>query len=74
MGNRKQNFTLSSGENTPLLGDHLVPFETVEQRRRIHKPSLFKTLFKSFGWTYMMALLFKLLSDILQFVGPLLIR
>ncbi|XP_069135571.1 multidrug resistance-associated protein 1-like isoform X2 [Argopecten irradians] len=39
-----------------------------------HKPSLFQALFKTFGPTYGCAVIFKSVSDVLQFINPVLLQ
>ncbi|XP_071154276.1 multidrug resistance-associated protein 1-like [Mytilus edulis] len=63
----------SETEKTPLLQTKLLPTKINVQKSTRHKGSLFKALFNSFGWTYLLSLWFKFISDILQFVGPILI-
>ena len=45
-----------------------------QQRRKPRKPSLVMALTRSFGGTFFVAGLFKLLQDLLNFVSPLLLK
>ena len=46
----------------------------VEERRRLPKPSLFLALAKAFGLSFAVAGFLKGISDLLNFVGPQLLK
>ena len=40
----------------------------------LHRPSLFKTMAKSFGLPFCLAAILKLIHDICQFIGPVMLE
>ncbi|OWF48638.1 multidrug resistance-associated protein 1-like isoform X2 [Mizuhopecten yessoensis] len=77
-----RSFTSTITEKTPLLTE--VPTESDIKASEVkngkkpdvpkYKPSLFRALLKTFGPTYCCAILFKSVSDILQFINPVLLQ
>ncbi|KAJ8315796.1 hypothetical protein KUTeg_007946 [Tegillarca granosa] len=66
-------------ETTPLLKEKPDAKESKKDTKKAtvdlsNKPSLFKVLFKTFGWELLHSQIFKLFYDILQFINPLLLQ
>ncbi|XP_041373545.1 multidrug resistance-associated protein 1-like isoform X2 [Gigantopelta aegis] len=65
-------------ERTPLLegSSHSISFTDGSQKKplKLKKPSLFRVLFKLYGWTLLLSHVWKIFYDLLQFVNPLLLN
>ncbi|GAB1601926.1 multidrug resistance-associated protein 1-like [Argonauta hians] len=75
--------TKEPDETSALLGNRKSEDEDDEEQRKkkkeekkkgLKKPSLFRVLTKTFGWTLLKSHLCKLCYDLLQFVNPILLR